>query len=550
MADARTDFHIPYQSVKQIDDILISCEAFHQAMHDNKSMLLIDVREENEHHNERIKVMGNTTQVLLPKSMVDKNPKLAQVYLQNLLQFYPDVEHVVVYCHSGRRSANVVEKISRWQKQHIIDDKYKFESLGGGILAWKQDYENETTADQLLSHINHWYEQYYARSVHAKSRKSARSTKDTVAADESRTLFQAWKKTSNYVTHLFKPSSAKNNNNVEESTHPLSMLNPALCKDLNKNAIYRKDYLLQQFAQLQNQLETLNCEKLNAAARALLTFIEDSLEKFGSHKIEPSEKEDIVIDNLNVNDNARRMALEEWFVLHDFARLCLEQWLKLIVELLPPKQQANNAKITALLSQMLEQAPINSQNFLKDKGFNLELNCNRNYMDERENTRYFAAYRQFFTALETASPEIKTAGTNWAEHIETSRTDGRGNFDYAFYSSMLHKGRHILNHPDDRPAIDEFKKLHHNAPGKPSWKDKLGGLASIFLGVLMLGVGIAAEALSLGGLTGICIPGVVLGVAQIAIGATLYSRSQVTPSYKAGAAFAGAAAAHATIPRP
>jgi rhodanese-related sulfurtransferase len=83
-------------------------------------VILIDVREPSEHASESI-----ANAVSLPLSQVSKDNLL------NACKGNMSTKKIVVYCRSGKRSANATEKLQS------EDSSLELYNLEGGILAWK-----------------------------------------------------------------------------------------------------------------------------------------------------------------------------------------------------------------------------------------------------------------------------------------------------------------------------------------------------------------------------------------------------------------------------
>jgi rhodanese-related sulfurtransferase len=101
-------------------DLEITCSETHQRLNSDNPPLLVDCRERDEH--ELVHIAGA---MLLPMSEIT-------VRADELAKQKDDP--IVVYCHHGMRSAQVVQ----WLRTQGFTDT---QSMAGGIDAWAVDVE-------------------------------------------------------------------------------------------------------------------------------------------------------------------------------------------------------------------------------------------------------------------------------------------------------------------------------------------------------------------------------------------------------------------------
>jgi len=114
----------------------INVKTLKQRIDTGESVLLLDVRDPHEWEIATL----DTTRLRIPKGDIQaaKNAIIAGRKLEGetVLKDIPHDKEVVIYCRSGKRSADVIEMLTE-----VGYDSEKLKNLEGGILAWARDID-------------------------------------------------------------------------------------------------------------------------------------------------------------------------------------------------------------------------------------------------------------------------------------------------------------------------------------------------------------------------------------------------------------------------
>ena len=128
--------HSDFSTADEFADMLtMNVRDLSERLENGEDLLVLDVRDP---HEWAIASLENTLRIPKGEIQTSKNAVLAgrKLHDETVLANLPQDREIVVYCRSGKRSADVIQMLTE-----IGYDRDKLKNLEGGILAWARDID-------------------------------------------------------------------------------------------------------------------------------------------------------------------------------------------------------------------------------------------------------------------------------------------------------------------------------------------------------------------------------------------------------------------------
>jgi adenylyltransferase/sulfurtransferase len=128
--------HSDFSTADEFADMLtINVWQLNERLVNGEDVLVLDVRDP---HEWAIASLDNSLRIPKGEIQTSKNAVLAgrKLHDETVLANIPQNREVIVYCRSGKRSADVIQMLTE-----VGYDRDKLKNLEGGILAWARDID-------------------------------------------------------------------------------------------------------------------------------------------------------------------------------------------------------------------------------------------------------------------------------------------------------------------------------------------------------------------------------------------------------------------------